>query len=305
MNFNLSQIPISQQNDSTPIVESTLSTLSILSTHSTPLISKPVFRYIYGCNCESDYFGLRKLESNPYNNIVKTMETNISWDNARFLIEQRHGFFDIKKKKSDLTNSYIVGYFWTPDLLDWRKQAKIVPSTHILTEKDNIIVVRKPLKTGALLYVPNQYRSEFEKEKTELMQQIINEKPQNVQFNDIMSEEEKMNILIGSNTSNEKIKSLYQLYNHQKKQYASYHPSETEKPPQVFTKPPLYYQCHRCGIKGHWKHQCPTLTNPTFVSLDKIKNASGIPKSLLKMAISEEEKKMAMMTSDGNFMVLK
>lgn len=304
MNSNLSQSSNSQF-DQLSVIDPVTSVIDPVTSVTHTPSSKPVFHYVFGCNCESDYFGLRRLESNPSNNTIKTMDTNISWDNARFLIEQRHGFFDVKKKKSDLTNSYIVGYFWTPDLLDWRKQAKIVPSTHILTEKDNIIVVRKPLKTGALLYVPNQYRPEFEKEKTELMQQIIKENPKNVQFNDTMSEEEKMNMLIGSDASNEKIKSLYQLYNHQKKQYASYHPSETEKQPQVFTKPPLYYQCHRCGIKGHWKHQCPTLTNPTFVSLDKIKNAFGIPKSLLKMAISEEEKKMAMMTSDGNFMVLK
>ena len=64
-------------------------------------------------------------------------------------------------------------------------------------------------------------------------------------------------------------------------------------------RPPPNYVCDRCGIKGHWIHQCPTNDDPAY---DKVRqlNIKGKPRSAVQ-EIDEEE--AAKMTADGQQVV--
>ena len=70
-------------------------------------------------------------------------------------------------------------------------------------------------------------------------------------------------------------------------------------------RPPYHYICHRCGERGHWKDECPTLNDANFVPLTETRPSTGIPKSFLRPAKTEEEKKNAMVDRDGNLVVYK
>lgn len=67
-----------------------------------------------------------------------------------------------------------------------------------------------------------------------------------------------------------------------------------------FHRPPARYRCKKCGaLEKHWSWKCTYKGKP----VNKRKLPSGIPKSLLKKAETEEEKQNAMIDEDGNFVV--
>lgn len=79
-----------------------------------------------------------------------------------------------------------------------------------------------------------------------------------------------------------------------------------KKPQNVFVGdskrvPPPHYVCHRCNIPGHYKQDCPTLQDASFVPR---KRTTGIPLSTLRVARPEEEA-TAYLHSDGRLMVYK
>ncbi|KAJ9072023.1 Protein mpe1 [Entomophthora muscae] len=62
------------------------------------------------------------------------------------------------------------------------------------------------------------------------------------------------------------------------------------------------YVCHRCGIKGHYVQNCPSIHDKKLAQ-PKVKRTTGIPRSFLKNVEAIPEGKGAMITSDGALVV--
>lgn len=62
------------------------------------------------------------------------------------------------------------------------------------------------------------------------------------------------------------------------------------------------YICHRCGVKGHFVQNCPSVGDRK-AEQPKVKRTTGIPRSFLKNVESIPEGKGAMITSDGALVV--
>lgn len=84
--------------------------------------------------------------------------------------------------------------------------------------------------------------------------------------------------------------------------------------PQISTEPdktlPPGYICHRCGQKGHWITQCPSIYDHTWET-KKVLRTTGIPKSMLRTISSsamaqggdDPEGKAYLMNADGEYVV--
>merc|ERR1739848_563645 len=51
---------------------------------------------------------------------------------------------------------------------------------------------------------------------------------------------------------------------------------------------PSTYTCFRCGVKGHFIRNCPTLGDARYDNQTKLRNA-GIPREILNIRIQQEE----------------
>lgn len=60
------------------------------------------------------------------------------------------------------------------------------------------------------------------------------------------------------------------------------------RPKMPTAPPPSTYICFRCGQKGHYIGNCPTLADPNF-NRPKIRKTTGIPKKFLKPVESRPE----------------
>lgn len=72
----------------------------------------------------------------------------------------------------------------------------------------------------------------------------------------------------------------------------------------VKNEPPADYVCHRCRQKGHWKPDCPTWSDASFVPPVRLAT-HGIPRATLRPATAEEAKQRCYEASDGSLWVLR
>ncbi|XP_066566436.1 E3 ubiquitin-protein ligase RBBP6-like [Amia ocellicauda] len=79
-----------------------------------------------------------------------------------------------------------------------------------------------------------------------------------------------------------------------------YHPIHYVKDPEG--TPPPNYTCFRCGVKGHYIRNCPTIGDPDFKPLPRIRKSAGIPRSFL-VEVSDSSVKGAMLTSTGSYAI--
>ncbi|XP_066566431.1 E3 ubiquitin-protein ligase RBBP6-like [Amia ocellicauda] len=66
--------------------------------------------------------------------------------------------------------------------------------------------------------------------------------------------------------------------------------------------PPPNYTCFRCGVKGHYIKNCPTIEDPDFKPLPRIRKCAGIPRSFL-VEVADSSVKGAMLTSTGSYAI--
>ena len=275
-----------------------------------------VFYYAFGVQCDVDFFGCRYIDSQR---VLNTMKTGILWEEARYLIEKKHHCFDVRQKKANLQGSYIQGFFWKPNMKNWRRDATLVPRDHLMSHSDCLILVRKPLPPHILPYVPNSHKSEVEKEERQLMSEeerkreerinaIFEHMKTELKFTDDMTEEEKIDLIVKNTEDRESIELLRTRTLGKNKFFkigGQFHPADIESDPSIVRPPPRGYVCHRCLSRGHWKHLCPTLMDINFVPQTVRKLPSGIPKTMLREAKTDDERRQAMVTDDGQLVVMK
>jgi hypothetical protein len=62
--------------------------------------------------------------------------------------------------------------------------------------------------------------------------------------------------------------------------------------------PPPNYICFRCRQPGHWINQCPTNGDPAY-DVQKVKKATGIPRSMLKTVSATDAKATLLLPGSG------
>ena len=267
--------------------------------------------YLYGSSCSKDYFGLKT--SPEQKDIYKQVESNDTWENIRFLIEKQGGMHSVaRQKKANMVGSYIEGYLWKEGMENWRTESTPLKSTDVLTPRDKIIIIRKPLidQYGKLMnpYVPEKYKASLNAEKDRVENHKIHLAapiPITKITND-MTEEEKIHAMMEeakvmtSNTTT--------LENRPHRRYAAVHAADEKDHPELFIPPPGYV-CHRCNIPGHFKDRCPTLNDREYVSMDQRRPAMGIPKTMLQTVSDDEvtllKGKGLMRQPDGSYVRMK
>ena len=274
-----------------------------------------VFQYVFGSSCSLDFFGSRFID---HTLIIKTMKCSVMWEEARFLIEKRHGFFDLKQRKANLVGSYIQGFLWEPHFKNWRKEAKLIPKDYVMKYTDQVIVIVKPIPHGFSAYVPEKYRPEVdvmqrdfmtdsEKKREENIHKFIDYLKSSKKIKEDMTEEEKIKAIMDqmdSQLSLDQLKEKLLQKARRLKNVQHFHPSDIQSDPTVIRPPPENYVCHRCGKRGHWKHMCRTLNDINFVPVTQTRVPTGIPKTLLREAKTDKERESAMVTDDGKFVVM-
>jgi hypothetical protein len=241
--------------------------------------------------------------------IVKSMMADQPWEHARFLIERKNGFLHVSPKKT-ATACYVVAYFYDPTTQQTGEQ---VSKSYVLKPDDKLVLVRKPLERGQLCYVPAKYEAEMlrlrkrflsdeQRKSEELYERFLQDKQRQAQaiFDSTMSEDDKMNALAEAAT-----KLPHQSLPTRPTHFAEHHPADKEKseeqPQQSWS---ASFKCNRCHQLGHVSLHCPQKTNTDKIaSIPKL--ACGIPKSMLKLAVTEEEKQNAMLSPEGQLVVLK
>jgi len=291
----------------------------ILYTEPLPLNTNPqVFQYVFGSQCAADFFGSRYV---PAEEVIKTMPCHMPWEEARFLLEKKHGLFDIRQRKANLAGAYIRGFLWQPHFRDWRQEVGLtwasrfrktnlslqtIPKTRTMLPTDRVIVVVEPLPPGAGLYVPERFRtdgvalqravlSDDQRRKEEEINnwyEFLKTRP--TSSNPNATEEDKINAIMRAQEVNQALDEQRnrQLRRLQKgRPWLPCHPTDAEAPSSA----PPGSICHACGRAGHWKSQCPSARQP--------QRTTGIPRSLLRDAQTDEERRTAMLTEDGRRVV--
>lgn len=64
------------------------------------------------------------------------------------------------------------------------------------------------------------------------------------------------------------------------------------------------YICHRCGQKGHWINNCPSIDDPNW-EIKRVRRTTGIPRSMLRTVEkpTEDDNGTYLMTADGEYVV--
>ena len=267
------------------------------------------FHYVYGSSCSPDHYGLKDKPAK----VIEEMEAFQSWEHARYKIEKKGGMHSNPRQKKRVQGSYLEGYLWKDGMTNWREEADTISKNYILQPHDKVILIRKPLQMGHRPYVPevfmqDQIRATMDKEEKEQQNQLDallklrKEKEQEITAD--MTEEEKMKAILAQATDQFTVISSHKPHQQKRKQYGQVHAADMEDNPQAMV-PPSYYVCHRCGQGGHYKHHCPTLSDPNFVPMRARKAPTGIPKSMLRTATDEEKDRGAMVSTDGQYFVMK
>lgn len=200
------------------------------------------------------------------------IESGLTWDFVRYKIEQLNGMqFTEETKKCD---SYIIGWLYDENLNLYNiHQTPFLRGTYLVNPEDKFILCRKQLKKGWLPYVPKQQQPQCVN--------TINEQKDRSK----MTEEEIIDYMIKETENKFKKGNQYRT--------------------RQLKPPPNDYVCLRCGKGGHWKQYCPTWDDPDFVPIKIRKPPTGIPKKFLLKAMTDEQKKNALITSTGELVYIR
>jgi len=209
------------------------------------------------------------LNQAPTTGFTNDLEINLigeNWKDVRKQISLKVGL--IKKNQRKFRTFYktiLRGYLWPHDRLPTYAECLSCPKLHNIDRisSGNKIILKRECNTWSSL---QHIRDSDNEEEDDYFR-----KPKfDLNFNDEMTEEEKMMAImcqsqfLGNNTNQEK-------------------------------KVPPYYICDRCKKQGdHYFKYCPTWQDSEFVPENKRSVAHGILQHQLREAVTEEEKKRAM-----------
>ena len=233
------------------------------------------------------------------------IEPQDKWEDVRYRLERRHGLHTSRNshngghRHSHYGESYFVGWLYDPLLTpDQYRSLPILPSAHMCCPEDRVLVACLPLAHDQRPYVPLRYRTGQRE-----VQNITVSAPNVLVFRPDMTEEEKLKCLVETvNYETSVISNVQQAFRHSQKRRFERHASEAKV---AARPPPPSYICHRCQNPGHWKNECPSLTDPNYIPPRVFKPPTGIPKTMLRTAQNEQEKQLAMRTNTGELVIPK
>ena len=227
------------------------------------------------------------------------------WEDVRYRLEKRHGLHTSRSsgghRHSHYGEGYFVGWLYAPALTsDQYRTLPILPSTYVCCPEDRVVVACLPLAHDQRPYVPVRYRA-GQRQVQEV--EVIPVAPNALVFRPDMTEEEKLKCLVETvNYETSVASNMQQAFRQSQKRRFERHASDGKV---AARPPPPSYICHRCQNPGHWKNECPSLTDPNYIPPRVFKPPTGIPKTMLRTAQSEQEKQLAMRTSTGELVIPK
>lgn len=231
------------------------------------------------------YYFKAELPSNGFDtNSAKKVAANQEWEMACYQIEKGLGFHNkMRQHKENVVNTQVVAYFYQ-DWLDSGKQhrqCECVPHDYVLQDGDKLILFRQALPRNVPLHIPRQIRQQQEAVDDLLeranREQKWQELSEDDRIADMLTLDSKKTNFSGVSVRSQKGSSIQGI-------------------------PPPSYICHRCMKPGHFKQQCPTLEDASFVPMDRRRRTTGIPSSMLRKA-KPDEYGWAWIHSDGSLMV--
>lgn len=227
---------------------------------------------------------LSEKNGSKFRSFPVTINLPDTWEHVRYLLEKKQGCHCEKSK-----TSFIVGWRHSRgQTREFYLSQPYLPKDEICRDRDAFVISLQPMHIGQQPYVPQKFLNLLKCESKHI------EKLEDENKDEQVSEDERVGSMMNEAQQIAVPKTYSRDFN---KQYL--HPSEPTPPP------PYYYICHRCGQRGHWKVECPTWADFSFVPVKELRPATGIPQSLLRLAETEEEKKSAMVDKDGNLVVYK
>jgi hypothetical protein len=232
------------------------------------------------------------------------IEPQEKWEEVRYRLERRHGLQTSRNggghRHSHYGEGYFVGWLYNPGMsTDQHRRLPILPSTYLCHPEDRVLLACLPLAHDQRPYVPLRYRAGHREVKETAEIAVA---PNVLVFRPDMTEEEKLKCLMETVNYETSVASNVQqaFQHHQKRRHTERHASDGKVGSRP---PPPSYTCHRCQQGGHWKNECPSLTDPNYMPPRVFKPPTGIPKTMLRMPKTDQEKQSAMRTSTGELVI--
>jgi hypothetical protein len=221
-----------------------------------------------------------------------TIDDNSTWEDVRYLLEKRHcmhsNHHSHKKSRYSTGDSFFIGWKHHSSTVgqEYRK-LPILSGKYVLKRNDTLVLSRQWMPPNKTTYIPLKFRKRTLESDTQ---------PDPSEMDDThLTEEQRLDEMFNQMDK----KRRRELFVKRREQQHQSHASETSGAP-----PPRDYTCVRCQQKGdHWKDDCPTWSEPDYTPVRVLKPPTGIPKSMLRLATSDQDKSMAMKTSDGQLVV--
>lgn len=222
-------------------------------------------------------------------------ESENTWENIRYCIELRCGCISktflkyirnpTRHKPPRGEQSFVLGYE--------AKTGKLISASQILPDNSYVCCLRKPMHFRIQKpYVPFKFLLPFQLD-------LYRMSKQDFEYKEGLSEEEtKLDKLMFDSKEYTKEQKMVQRIKGicEEQKHASYWFAVSQK------HPPVGYVCLACGAKEtHYSEVCPSPKKTKRIRAA----ATGIPKTMLRKAITAEELERAMETAEGNLVVFR
>jgi hypothetical protein len=121
-----------------------------------------MFQYLQATQCSASQFG--PDDSKKMAEWLRWCPANIPWGDARYLIEYKMKIHAAQRQKKVVQGSYLEGYLWNSDIINWRKDAKRIERDYLMKPGDRVVIMRKPLQRGEKPFVPYRFRQKLQEE---------------------------------------------------------------------------------------------------------------------------------------------